>query len=63
MPNTTQNLIDAIAARHGGATDYRVAKIMGWTPQAVSSYRTGRSQLDNRGLLQRGRRGALHGAD
>lgn len=52
MPNTTQSLIDAIAARHGGATDYRVAKIMGWTPQAVSSYRTGRSQLDNRGLLQ-----------
>lgn len=52
MPNTTQQLLDAIAARHEGASDYRISKIMGWTTSATSSYRTGRSQLDNRALLQ-----------
>lgn len=52
MQNTTQELIEALRARQGGATDYRIAKNMGWTPQVVSKYRHGRSQLDNRALLQ-----------
>lgn len=52
MQNTTQQLIEALRARQGGATDYRIAKNMGWTPQVLSKYRHGRSQLDNRGLLQ-----------
>lgn len=52
METTTQRLIDAAKAATGAASDYRIAKLMGWTPQAVSKYRCGRSQLDNRALLQ-----------
>jgi len=52
MQTTTQRLIDAAKSATGAPSDYRIAKLMNWTPQAVSKYRTGRSQLDNRALLQ-----------
>lgn len=52
MQNTTQALISALKARHVAASDYRVAKIMGWSTQAVSNYQNGKTQLDNRALLQ-----------
>lgn len=52
METTTQRLIDAAKAATGSASDYRIAKLMGWTSSAVSSYRCGRTQFDNRALLQ-----------
>lgn len=52
MQNTTQHLIEALRARQDGASDYRIARNMGWTAQSVSNYRNGKTQLDNRALLQ-----------
>ena len=52
MQATTQRLIDAAKAFTGAPTDYRLSKQLGWTTSAVSNYRTGRSQLDTRALLQ-----------
>lgn len=43
--NRTNELLDAIAARHGVRSDYAVAKVMGSSPQRISSYRVGRTQM------------------
>lgn len=39
---TTIEFLDALKARNGGASDYKIAKILGVTQQSVSRYRTGR---------------------
>ena len=36
---TTQEFLDAIAAKHGGASDYRLAKLLGVGSSAISAYR------------------------
>lgn len=44
---TTNELLDQVKARHGLPSDYALAKLLGWTPQAVSNYRNrGRSLGD-----------------
>lgn len=48
----TAELLDRVAARHGLATDYQIAKRMGWTRQRVSMYRTGKRSLDDQGVIQ-----------
>lgn len=45
--NTTQQLLDRVKASIGAESDYRLAKFLHWNQATVSSYRTGRSQLDN----------------
>lgn len=40
MKNATRYL-EAVKARHGGASDYRAAKILGVTTSAVSKWRNG----------------------
>jgi len=39
-PTTTQEYLDAIKARYDLRSDYRLAKFMGITHQAVTQYRT-----------------------
>ncbi len=39
--HTTNQLLDLIAERHGGCTDYRVSKLLGVTTQAVAKWRHG----------------------
>lgn len=49
--NTTQQLLDRVKASIGAESDYRLAKFLHWNQATVSSYRTGRSQLDSNGLF------------
>lgn len=49
--NTTQQLLNRAKAHIGAESDYRLAKTLQWNPATVSSYRTGRSQLDSNGLF------------
>ena len=49
--NTTQQLLDRAKAQIGAESDYRLAKTLHWNPATVSSYRTGRSQIDSNGLF------------
>lgn len=44
---TTLQYIDAIKLRHGIESDYAVAKLLGVTRGAVSSYRVGRTFFDD----------------
>lgn len=37
---TTLELLDALKASNGGASDYAIAKLLGITQQTVSQYRT-----------------------
>lgn len=39
QPKTTNEFLDAIAAKEGGCSDYRLAKILECSQQVVSSYR------------------------
>lgn len=43
--DTTASLLDRLAAKYGGASDYRLAKILGIQDSAISNYRHGRSCL------------------
>lgn len=49
--NTTQQLLNRAKAHISAESDYRLAKTLQWNPATVSSYRTGRSQLDSNGLF------------
>lgn len=49
--NTTQQLLNRAKAHICAESDYRLAKTLQWNPATVSSYRTGRSQLDSNGLF------------
>jgi len=42
---TTIEFLDALKSKHGGISDYALAKILGVTQQTVSRYRTGRDFL------------------
>lgn len=44
---TTIEFLDALKARNGGASDYRMAQILGVTKSAVSQYRNGKTFFDN----------------
>lgn len=44
--HTTNQLLDAVAAKHGGATDYRLSKLLHTSTQTVSNWRRGRSSLN-----------------
>lgn len=50
--NTTTILLDRVKASIGAASDYRLAKTLNWNPATISSYRTGRSQLDTAGVFR-----------
>lgn len=43
--HTTTQILDAIAEKHGGATDYRLSKLLGTSPSAVNNWRKGRTAL------------------
>lgn len=43
----TIELLDAVKVRRGITSDYALAKALGVTQQAVSSYRAGRSRIDD----------------
>jgi hypothetical protein len=43
--HTTNQILDTIAAKHDGATDYRLAKIFGTSSQTVAHWRKGRTSL------------------
>lgn len=45
--NTTIELLDAVKARRGLASDYALAKVLGVTQQAVSGYRAGNSAISD----------------
>lgn len=49
---TTVQFLDALSAKHGKASDYRLAKIMGCTPASISHYRHGRSYLNDETSLK-----------
>ncbi len=39
QPKTTNEFLDAISAKAGGASDYRLAQLLGCSKQIISSYR------------------------
>jgi hypothetical protein len=43
--HTTNQILDAIAEKHGGATDYRLSKLLGTGTSGVSNWRAGRSSM------------------
>ena len=43
----TLELLEAVKERRGITSDYALAKVLGVTQSAVSSYRTGRSRIDD----------------
>jgi plasmid maintenance system antidote protein VapI len=45
--NTTTEFIDAVKAKTGAASDYKLASILDVTRGGISSYRTGRTCLDD----------------
>lgn len=48
----TVEFLDAVKARHKLATDYKLAKFLGWTPQRLSGYRIGRREFDDDSCVQ-----------
>jgi len=40
---STVQLLDIARQRHGGVSDYRIAKLLGVSTQNISNYRTGRN--------------------
>lgn len=48
MSNTTNAVLDRIARRHGLRSDYAIAKAFGCRQTRISSYRHGKSQMDDR---------------
>ncbi|WP_236145279.1 hypothetical protein, partial [Nostoc sp. CMAA1605] len=49
--NTTITLLDRLRAETPLKSDYAISKELGTTRQAVSHYRSGRSQMDTDGLF------------
>lgn len=49
---TTADYLDAVAARLGGASDYRVAMTLGVTPAAVCNWRKGRDSIGDDAALK-----------
>lgn len=45
VPSTTVEFLDALKARRGWTSDYRLAKELGWRQTTVSNYRVGRSAM------------------
>jgi hypothetical protein len=45
---TTVHFLDALSRKYGDASDYRLAKIIGVRASAISGYRAGRSNFDDR---------------
>jgi hypothetical protein len=43
--HTTTQILDAIAEKHGGATDYRLSKLFETSTSVVTSWRKGRATL------------------
>lgn len=43
--HTTTQLLDALAEKHDGATDYRLGKLLNTSSQTVSNWRKGRTAL------------------
>lgn len=50
--NATQKYLDQVAAKHHGASDYRIAQLMEESRQRISSYRTGATNFDNKAALK-----------
>lgn len=48
----TIDYIDRVKARHGWTSDYQLAKKTGFSKGRISSYRTGRTQMDESTCLQ-----------
>jgi len=46
MHNTTNAVLNRMAARHALRSDYAISKALGRTPTTVYNYRAGRSQMD-----------------
>ncbi len=44
--NTTLKHLTALKRKHGGASDYRVAIILGISHQTISAWRNGRTQMN-----------------
>lgn len=44
--NTTQTYLTRLKAKHGGASDYKAALILGISHQAVSRYKSGKGQMN-----------------
>jgi len=43
---TTTDFLDAVKAKHGITSDYKLSKIIGCTHSSISHYRSGKSRLD-----------------
>ncbi len=52
MHNTTNAVLDRIAARRGLNTDYAIAKAFGCDPNRIYNYRKGRTSMDDRVAVQ-----------
>ena len=49
---TTIEFLNALKAKNGGASDYRISQLLGCTRASVSKYRTGRSFFDNQTAIK-----------
>ncbi len=45
--DTTNSLLDRVAAKHGNCSDYRLAKILQVVHGSISNYRAGRSHVSD----------------
>lgn len=50
--NASNELLDRIAKRHGLKSDYAIAKALSTSTSRISSYRTGRTQMDDDSAVQ-----------
>lgn len=48
----TVEFLDAVKARHKLATDYKLAKFLGWNPARIAQYRISPRELDDEGCVQ-----------
>lgn len=48
----TVEFLDAVKARHKLATDYKLAKFLGWNPSRIAHYRTTPRELDDDACVQ-----------
>lgn len=49
---SSNGFLDAVKARHGLATDYRLAKFLGWSPQRIYGYRHRGRELDDEACVE-----------
>lgn len=57
---TTIDFLERLKAKHDGATDYRIHKILGISKSTVSGWRTGRYTMDDDAALLIARELDLH---